>query len=293
MPETEWDNKAEYLRSSRISWFNLDYIEFLVKCVWRIEKPVKIADFGCGNGYLGSVLLPLLPEGSTYTGYDKSQKLIENAEEFFSIAPYKTEFRCCDMLETYITEQYDFVICQTLLMHIPLPERMLQRMIKAAVPGGFIVCVETNWNVGNAAMYIDGLDVDGYCNLGLLAKLWKKEREAHKTDKCIGMKIPPMMQKFGLKNIGIRMNDCVRFANPCADKAEYQRQISTFLADGWGHLMGDEQEYIQQLQQRGVTLEEAKLQYQCEKEINEFVIENKDNLTVLTIPPMFISYGTK
>lgn len=293
MSEITWDNRLEYLRNSRISWFNLDYIEFLVKCVWRIEKPVKVADFGCGNGFLGSVLLPFLPEGSSYTGYDKSEKLIENAKELFSNATYKTEFICCDLLEEDINMQFDFVICQTLLMHIPEPERMLQRMINTAAPGGLIVCIETNWNVGNAAMYIDGLDIDGYCNLGLLSKLWKKERTDNKTDKCIGMKIPPMMQSFGLKNISIRMNDCVRFANPYGDPIEYQRQTRTFLSDGWGHIMGEENEYLQQLLERGVSLDEAQLQYQCEKEINEYVVNNKESLMVLTIPPMFISYGTK
>lgn len=57
--------------------------------------------------------------------------------------------------------------------------------------------------------------------------------------------------------------------------------------------MEDEEVYVQSLCKRGVTIEEAHLQYQCEKEINEYVMKEKENLMVLTIPPMFISYGTK
>jgi 16S rRNA G1207 methylase RsmC len=37
---------------------------------------VKIIDFGCGYGYLGMKLLPLLPKGSTYTGVDKGVRRI-------------------------------------------------------------------------------------------------------------------------------------------------------------------------------------------------------------------------
>ncbi len=293
MSEIDWNTKLEYLNESRKSWFNLDYIEFLVKNVWHINKPIKVADFGCGNGFLGSVLLPLLPEGSSYTGFDSGTKLLVEAINIFSKTSYKTEFINCDLMTDIISEQYDLVVCQAFLMHITRPEYILDKMINATLDGGLVICIETNWNVGNAAMYIDGLDIDGYCNLGLLSKLWKREKSEQGTDKCIGMKIPAMMQKAGLKNTNIRMNDCVRFANPYADKIEYNRQLQTFLADGWGREIGDEDDYVQALNKRGVTVEEAHLQFQCEKEINEFVKKEKDNLMVLSIPPMFISYGTK
>lgn len=48
--------------------------------------------FGCGNGFLGSVLLPLLPEGSSYTGFDKGTKLLLEARNIFSKTSYKTVF---------------------------------------------------------------------------------------------------------------------------------------------------------------------------------------------------------
>lgn len=293
MSEIDWNTRLEYLKESRKSWFNLDYIEFLIKNVWRINKSVKVADFGCGTGFIGSVLLPLLPEGSSYTGYDKGTKLLAEAETLFSKTPYKTEFVNCDLVTDMISEKYDLVICQAFLMHMQDPEHILEKMINTVVDGGMVICIETNWNVGNAAMYINGLDVDGNCNLGLLSKLWKKEKAEQGTDKCIGMKIPAMMQTAGLKNVNIRMNDCVRFANPYGEKTEYSRQLKTFLADGWGNEMGNEDDLVEILCKRGVTIEEAHLQYQCEKEMHEFVKGQGDKLMVLTIPPMFISYGTK
>lgn len=74
--------------------------------------------------------------------------------------------------------KYNIVICQAFLIHIPDPECMLSKMIDASIEGGLIIFIEPNWNVSNAATYIDGLDIDRYCNLGILQKLWKNEIES-------------------------------------------------------------------------------------------------------------------
>ena len=50
--------------------WNDDYMEFLIEKVWKINNPVDLIDFGCGIGFMGLMLLPLLPKGSTYTGID-------------------------------------------------------------------------------------------------------------------------------------------------------------------------------------------------------------------------------
>jgi len=293
MGEYYWDTQIEYLKKTRTVWFNDDYLELLIRSVWRITAPVCIADFGCGGGFLGGALMPLMPAVSTYTGYDKGAKLIECAKALYADAPFKMAFHQCDLLEQEFPEKYDIVICQALLMHIPQPERMLSRMIDAASPGGLIICIEPNWNVSNAILHIDGLDVEGQCNLGLLSKLWKHELETQGTDKCIGTKTPFMMHKLGLVDVGIRMNDCIRFANPHASGEDYQRQRAAFLSDGWGHEMEDEGDFVDRLQQRGVIAEEARLQYRCERDLNEYVARNEDSIFALSAPPTFISFGRK
>lgn len=70
-----WGEKLDYLQSTRTQFWNDDYLEFLVKYVWNIDQPQNIVDFGCGYGYLGLKLLPLLPAGSTYTGIDIAEPL--------------------------------------------------------------------------------------------------------------------------------------------------------------------------------------------------------------------------
>jgi SAM-dependent methyltransferase len=76
MSNNEWDDRLEYLRHTRSLYYNDDYLEFLVRTFWKINTPVNLIDFGCGFGYMGLKLLPMLPAGSTYTGVDKGQELI-------------------------------------------------------------------------------------------------------------------------------------------------------------------------------------------------------------------------
>jgi len=46
-----WGKKIDYLKSTRKSLLNLDYIKFLVEKVWKIDKAIDIIDFGCGYGF--------------------------------------------------------------------------------------------------------------------------------------------------------------------------------------------------------------------------------------------------
>lgn len=75
--------KIEYLMRTRDLFYNDDYFELLVKSVWKITTPVKIIDFGCGYGFLGLKLMPLLPAGSSYTGIDLGEKLLDKARNVF------------------------------------------------------------------------------------------------------------------------------------------------------------------------------------------------------------------
>lgn len=78
MSDYYWDDPIEYPRNMRWLYYNDDYLEFLVQRVWKIEKSVDIIDYGCGYGYLGLKLLPLLPEGSTYRNRIRDMKLLLN-----------------------------------------------------------------------------------------------------------------------------------------------------------------------------------------------------------------------
>lgn len=91
-----WEQKLEYLLRTRRSSWNEDYMQFLIEKVWKIEKPVKVLDCGCGFGFLGLLLMPLLPKGSTYTGIDLAEGLLKEGEKLFAEKDYEVHF-CIEM----------------------------------------------------------------------------------------------------------------------------------------------------------------------------------------------------
>ena len=48
--------------------------------------------FGCGFGFLGLLIMPYLPEGSTYTGVDFAEGLLEEGKKLFADKNYEVNF---------------------------------------------------------------------------------------------------------------------------------------------------------------------------------------------------------
>ncbi|MFL0248593.1 class I SAM-dependent methyltransferase [Candidatus Clostridium stratigraminis] len=150
MSQSIWNEKLEFLKAIRTGWCNDDYMEFLVEKVWKIRKPVNIIDFGCGFGYVGLLLLPILPKGSTYTGIDNSDTLLDDAKYVFKNSGYNTKFIKADLNEYVPTESYDLAISQAVLRHIPNGKNILEKMIQAVVRNGLVVCMEGDLEIEKA-----------------------------------------------------------------------------------------------------------------------------------------------
>jgi len=127
-----------------------------VNSVWKISDPVHVVDYGCGYGYLGLVLLPLLPGGSTYTGIDSGEALIAEARELFRSLPYESEFIEEDATEIELNDKYDIAICHAFLLHMSSPKTMLQKMIHSIKKGGKIICFEPHWISNMSSYSLDG-----------------------------------------------------------------------------------------------------------------------------------------
>ncbi len=205
----DWNNEMNYLQSTRQRMWNDDYFEFLVRQVWKIDKPVKILDFGCGYGDLGLRLLPLIPDGSTYTGIDIANELIKKAEDIFKTSKYVTRFEVADLLEYEPAEKYDVVVSQSVLRHIPRAKEILHKMVATTKKEGLVICIEPSRRMENAGLYIDALGYDVFGNDEFLKEKWISEIESGGRDFLIGMKIPKYMNELGLKDVDIRVNDYV------------------------------------------------------------------------------------
>lgn len=211
METYDWNNKLTYLKNTRDLYYNDDYVSFLVNTVWKINKPVHIVDFGCGYGYLGLVLMPLLPKGSKYTGIDSGGTLLAEARELFRLLPYESQFLEGDATEIELKDTYDIAICHAYLLHMISPKTMLKKMIHSVKKGGKIICFEPHWISNMASYLLDGEKQSEFIPLGVLQKLFESDTQRNGKDGNIGMKIPIYLSELGVKNIECRVSDKVNF----------------------------------------------------------------------------------
>lgn len=166
----DWGSQIDYLKATRELYYNDDYLAFLVQTVWKLNKPIKIIDFGCGYGYLGLKLLPLLPEGSSYTGLDSDATLINQARHYFNTLPYNVTFKQVNLEEVNVEQSYDLALSHAFLLHISKPASMLKKMKRSLVKGGRMICFEPHWIAGMANQYGEGIDPSSIIPLGIYYK---------------------------------------------------------------------------------------------------------------------------
>lgn len=288
MGDYYWDNKLEYLKNTRDLYYNDDYLAFLVNFVWKLTKPVNLVDFGCGYGYLGLKLLPLLPKGSTYTGIDKGEKLIKEAREIFRDLPYETEFMIADMNELELESKYDVAVCHAFLLHMADPKSMLKKMVDSVVHEGKIICFEPNWISNMSSYYINEQEQSHIIQLGILQKLFENDAKQNRIDGNIGIKIPIYLTELNVKNIECRVSDKVNFLHPNMNQKDKQLLYHSLKEEGIGNDPVKKKEFIERLIARGTTDDEAIKQYKAELHFSEIF---NINSSLMYAPSMKITYG--
>ena len=234
-PEGYWDSSADYLQLCRILQHNDDYLEFLVTRVWKLDQTCRLAEFGCGFGKMGLQLMPLLAQGSMYTGIDKSSTLVSKGRQLWANTPWQAEFHEGSIYETPFTDQsFDVTMTHTVLMHVPNPEKVLQEMIRVTRPGGLVIACEANRNAHTAMLHIEEVNHQEMTPLGLFQTINRGIRERTGVDHNIGAKLPVLMHRAGLKQVQIRVSDAARFLCPPLD-TDYKKKVFEAICDeGYG-----------------------------------------------------------
>ena len=288
-----WNQKLEYLLRTRKSFWNDDYAGFLTSQVWKIDRPVSILDCGCGYGFLGLLLLSHLPEGSTYTGIDFAEELIQKGKALFKQKGTEASFICKDVFDYPAENRYDFVVCQAVLRHLDNPEAFLKKMITFAKPGGYVVCIDTNREFECCGLYIDSMDYQKLCRHEGLEKKWQAELTMQGRDYAVAIRTAHMMQKLGLIDVDVRMNDKVEFVT--AKSPDYNETKNDFITyNDWNSEISEEEKdkLILHLLNHGLSRKEAEDYCNRNMEITKFFLENP-SARYTSITGQMISYGKK
>ncbi|MED0949425.1 class I SAM-dependent methyltransferase [Bacillus mobilis] len=288
METYDWNSKLTYLKNTRDLYYNDDYVSFLVNTVWKITKPVHIVDYGCGYGYLGLVLMPLLPEGSKYTGVDSGETLLSEARELFRLLPYETEFLEGDATEIELNDTYDIAICHAFLLHMSSPKTMLQKMMHSVKWGGKIICFEPHWISNMSSYYLNGENQSEIIRLGALQQLFENDMQRSGKDGNIGMKIPTFLSELGVKNIECRVSDKVNFLDSNMQHNDKQSLYHSLKEEGIAGNPGDKQQFIDRLMTRGLTYDDALAQYEAEL---RFFKAFQMHSSLVYAPNMKITFG--
>jgi ubiquinone/menaquinone biosynthesis C-methylase UbiE len=257
-----WDDKFDYLTNSRSLYHNEDYWRFLVREVWRInDRPRHIVDFGCGFGWGGLFLMPLLATASEYSGLDLSEPLLERARAIFAALPWRSRFIRADACSTPFKDgEFDVAFTHTLLMHLARPDLALAEMIRVTRDGGLVIACECSRNAINAMLHVDETDEQENTPLGMWQAMNANIRRSSGVDYNIGMKLPVMMHRAGLRNVEARLSDAVRLVFPPLDTPEKQRVFKAVCDDGLGTYPTDDASFaatLAALTKRGVSEREA------------------------------------
>lgn len=287
-----WEKRLEYLKRTRKTMWNEDYIRFLVRDVWKINRPITILDCGCGYGSLGILLMPLLPKGSKYVGVDFSRTMIEAAEETFHELGIQASFFISDIMEYVPNHQYDMVVSQAVLRHVDNGELFLQKMISFVKDGGLIVSIECNREFEADGLYIRGMEYDKLCRHEGLSKLWKTELERQNRDYSIAMKVPHYMKEAGLKKVSCRMNDKVTFLEP--EQPDYTEILDSISrADHWNEEKSDEEMEadIAYFMNHGMNRKDAEDYCRQQNGIVKYLKKNEQEISLTKTSGFMISYG--
>ncbi len=161
-----------------------------------VAPSANVLDVGCGGGDVTLAWARLVPDGRV-VGIDVDATKLEFARDDAQGARVaNVEFHQGDVGDGDLGhESYDVVYARFLLCHLPDPERVLQRMFDAVVPGGFLVVEDT--------------DIDGsvsYPPSPAFARsidLYTAAVRGRGGDPDIGWRVPLLMLHLGVTEIAI------------------------------------------------------------------------------------------
>jgi len=115
-----------------------------------LRHGMSVLDVGCGTGAITADIARLAGPRGRVLGIDRDESLLALArEEHGGIANLR--FAHGDILTLEFEERFDVVTAARTLQWIGAPEIAIQRMMRAAIPGGWIVVLDYNhenntWN---------------------------------------------------------------------------------------------------------------------------------------------------
>lgn len=203
-----------YFGSSRDFWWNADYLELTARRLnWAGRR--RVLEVGSGMGHWTRALVRFVAPGATVTCVDRDPKWADPSQEWvkgLNAAGAEITMVRADACSLPFPEgAFDFVTCQTLLLHLSEPGRALAEMVRVLEPGGLLLCVEPD-NFAPVVASETSLSrnntLDEETSAYRFAAAQSRGRIARGVGNySIGGRLPGLFSTLGLKDISVRQSD--------------------------------------------------------------------------------------
>ncbi len=205
-------HSADYFGEVRDYWWNLDFLELMSNRL-SLRNAHTVLDVGCGVGHWGQLLSHVLSPSAQVTGIDREETWIkqarERADSFGLGNRYHYQIGDVNAL-AFKDHQFDFVTCQTLLIHLKDPKQGLQEMLRVLKPGGLLLAAEPN-NISSRAVGssltedMPTEDIVDRIRFGYIVERGKKALGLGYNS--VGDFIPGYLAMLGAENINVYLSD--------------------------------------------------------------------------------------
>lgn len=234
-PDLNKGHSEEYFGAYRDFWWNRDFLDLTAKRL-QLDKHSSMLDVGCGQGHWTRTLSPYLDPQAEITAVDSDVRWYsENSELQQYFAGTAQQFHLLQgnaQKLDFPDESFDLVTCQTVLIHVPEPQRALQEMKRVLKPGGTLLCVEPNNIVQsltrNSVNRNESVEeILDHVKYRLIIEKGKKN--LGQGDNSLGDLLPGMFALEGLKNIEVRLSDKAIAMYPPYDNKEQVATLKQWL----------------------------------------------------------------
>ena len=240
---TDTPHSAEYFGEQRDFWWNLDFLQLMARR-WRLPEAPRMLDVGCGIGHWGRLMLSLVSDRATLVGIDREAKWVAEASARAAKRglSLRTEYQQGDANELPFEDaSFDVVTCQTLLIHLPDPERALAGMKRVLKPGGLLIVAEPQ-NLSSALLLgktrfhapVEELVTQAQ----FLIRCERGKEALGEGNNSIGELVPGMFTRLGLTDVSVYQSDnasplLAPYATP-AQSAQKEQLLEWAGRDFWG-----------------------------------------------------------
>lgn len=242
---TTESHSEDVLTEGREYWWNEDFLELTAHRL-NFKNCNRVADIGCGTGTMSFALSKYFPETTVINGVDFEKRHIKRAIQRSRKEARDTghQFRFFEGNATEIPlgdDEMDLAFCQTLLIHVEDPLRVLREMKRITRKGGWILALEPN-NLVTSLMF-DNYAQTNYSIPELLKVIEVRLRcENGKRNlglgyNSLGDALPDLFQQSGLKDIQVWISDKALSCIPPYDTREKRvraSQLIEWLESGTG-----------------------------------------------------------